>query len=97
LKLLAQGNSPRETARICDCSSGYVYTVRKRRRALLLAEQTAAWEDAEREAGGTPHYTCPRCMRVSYNPNDIENAYCGGCHEFDEGQRERAREELEAL
>jgi hypothetical protein len=31
-----------------------------------------------------PSYTCPLCGRTSYNPNDIANQYCGGCHQFAE-------------
>jgi hypothetical protein len=26
--------------------------------------------------------TCLKCNRTSYNINDIENKYCGNCHEF---------------
>jgi hypothetical protein len=29
-----------------------------------------------------PSITCPRCYRTSYNPNDIEQKYCGNCHMF---------------
>lgn len=29
-----------------------------------------------------PHFTCPQCGAVSYNPNDILNRYCGRCHVF---------------
>jgi ribosomal protein L37E len=25
---------------------------------------------------------CRRCLRISYHPADIDNKYCGGCHEF---------------
>lgn len=27
---------------------------------------------------------CPKCGMRSYNPNDIENQYCGNCHQFHE-------------
>lgn len=27
-------------------------------------------------------FTCPKCGRVSCNPKDIENGYCGACHDF---------------
>lgn len=27
-------------------------------------------------------FTCPRCGRTSYNPNDIAHRYCGHCHVF---------------
>jgi len=26
--------------------------------------------------------TCPKCGMVSYNQNDVENKYCGNCHQF---------------
>ena len=29
-----------------------------------------------------PSIACPKCGRVSYNPNDIANQYCGACHAF---------------
>lgn len=29
-----------------------------------------------------PHFTCPRCGAVSYNRNDIEQGYCGRCHDW---------------
>jgi hypothetical protein len=27
-------------------------------------------------------FTCPKCGRVSHNPNDEREQYCGHCHEF---------------
>jgi hypothetical protein len=27
-------------------------------------------------------FTCPKCGAVSYNKNDVEQRYCGKCHEF---------------
>ena len=27
-------------------------------------------------------FKCPDCFMVSHNPNDIENSYCGNCHQF---------------
>lgn len=32
----------------------------------------------------TPSITCPTCGAVSYNRNDIEQRYCGACHQFHE-------------
>ncbi len=29
-----------------------------------------------------PSYRCPTCGRVSYNPSDLANLYCGACHQF---------------
>lgn len=28
-------------------------------------------------------YTCPRCHRVSHNPEDERQRYCGACHRFE--------------
>jgi hypothetical protein len=28
---------------------------------------------------------CPQCHRTSYNPFDIQDGYCGSCHEFTAG------------
>lgn len=30
----------------------------------------------------TTSFTCPNCGLTSYNPNDVENSYCGNCHEI---------------
>lgn len=27
-----------------------------------------------------PSFTCPRCGRTSYHPDDVANNYCGNCH-----------------
>ena len=29
-----------------------------------------------------PSVTCPRCHRTSYHPKDIEQGYCGACHDW---------------
>lgn len=29
-----------------------------------------------------PSFTCPRCGRTSYHPEDVANCYCGFCHIF---------------
>jgi ribosomal protein S27AE len=29
-----------------------------------------------------PHFLCPRCDRISFNPNDQAQRYCGACHVF---------------
>jgi hypothetical protein len=28
-------------------------------------------------------YQCPECQRVSFNPHDVEQRYCGHCHVFE--------------
>ncbi len=30
---------------------------------------------------------CLTCWKVSYNPNDVANLYCGFCHKFHEEPR----------
>jgi hypothetical protein len=30
----------------------------------------------------SPSITCPQCMMVSHHPKDIEEKYCGNCHQF---------------
>jgi hypothetical protein len=27
-------------------------------------------------------FTCPICGRISHNPNDIAQGYCGACHDW---------------
>jgi hypothetical protein len=27
-------------------------------------------------------FTCPRCGRTSWNPNDLKHGYCGACHDY---------------
>jgi len=29
-----------------------------------------------------PNFTCPRCHRTTYNPTDVEQGYCGACHDW---------------
>ncbi len=29
-----------------------------------------------------PFIECPRCHRVSYNPHDVAEGYCGNCHDW---------------
>ena len=30
-----------------------------------------------------PHYRCPHCNAVSFNPTDRAERYCGRCHQFE--------------
>lgn len=34
---------------------------------------------AEREVVS---FTCPRCQRTSHHPMDVQEGYCGACHDF---------------
>lgn len=29
-----------------------------------------------------PSIACPRCGKISYHPKDIEQGYCGHCHDW---------------
>jgi hypothetical protein len=29
-----------------------------------------------------PSIECPKCRRISYNPHDIQQRYCGACHQY---------------
>lgn len=29
-----------------------------------------------------PSFTCPRCGRTSYHPQDAKWGYCGNCHSY---------------
>jgi hypothetical protein len=33
-----------------------------------------------------PGFTCPRCGMTSHHPTDIEQAYCGNCHDWTGGR-----------
>jgi len=30
-------------------------------------------------------FTCPRCQMTSHHPKDIEEGYCGNCHDWTGG------------
>jgi ribosomal protein L37E len=34
--------------------------------------------------------TCPRCGMTSYNPDDIDEGYCGNCHDWTSKPREES-------
>jgi hypothetical protein len=38
----------------------------------------------ERQEVSEPSITCPRCGKTSHNANDVEQRYCGNCHQFHE-------------
>lgn len=31
---------------------------------------------------GSPRFICPRCGLVSWHPKDLEEGYCGRCHDW---------------
>lgn len=32
-----------------------------------------------------PSFTCPRCERTSWHPDDVREGYCGACHDWTGG------------
>ena len=40
-------------------------------------------------------FTCPKCLMMSYNANDVEQGYCGNCHEFT-GQTQSRTDDIPA-
>jgi hypothetical protein len=32
--------------------------------------------------GDPPGFTCPRCGRTSFHPDDLAEGYCGACHDW---------------
>lgn len=41
-----------------------------------------AWRSQRNLEREQPSITCPECHMKSYNPNDIDQRYCGNCHKF---------------
>lgn len=33
-------------------------------------------------SGGGPSRTCPRCGMTTYHPDDVQEGYCGACHDW---------------
>jgi hypothetical protein len=52
----------------------------ERRRAALVAAGCATYTVGYR--GGLPSIICLCCGLGSSNPNDVQNRYCGFCHEW---------------
>jgi hypothetical protein len=41
------------------------------------------WTRSRREEAATlPSFKCPDCGLVSFNPIDVEEGYCGACHDW---------------
>lgn len=61
---------------------------------ISMAQQLAACASELREEAGEgeerekpPSITCPTCRKTSYHPKDIEERYCGYCHQWHENMR----------
>lgn len=40
-----------------------------------------AWFEVHLKNGDIA-FMCPNCFMVSFHPKDLEQKYCGNCHEF---------------
>lgn len=48
-----------------------------------IDSQTAAeWARVRFNWPKSDAFTCPRCGRTSYDPNDLQHGYCGACHDY---------------
>lgn len=54
------------------------YTADQQLQRQMLTELYSSME----RHGMAPCFHCDVCHKVSYNPHDRENRYCGNCHEF---------------
>lgn len=59
-------------------------------RAIGDVAENAGYTDVSLTTDGTSRivatppgaFRCPRCSRVSHNPNDRRAGYCGACHDW---------------
>jgi hypothetical protein len=51
-------------------------------RIVAMADRYIIVELALAERGSTTAIFCRRCYATSYNPNDVQQLYCGGCHQY---------------
>jgi len=49
-----------------------------------LARPVQGYSISKSEKSGLNRIMCLTCGRVSHNPNDVANKYCGHCHIFHE-------------
>jgi hypothetical protein len=74
---------------VAPCGCAECVTVR-----LLLPTAHAyaeAYAQLHGPTPGNPSITCPTCARVSYNPTDIRERYCGFCHQFHDQMKAASR------
>jgi len=50
--------------------------------ALTVTHAGETYNLVRHEPTKSAGIACLRCGKVSYNPQDIENRYCGFCHQF---------------
>ena len=62
-------------------------------RGFTLEEvQSGGWSfsgqivDADGNVLQEAYFTCPRCGMTSHNPKDVEQGYCGNCHDWTGGE-----------
>lgn len=67
--------------------------------APLTFEQIIEWIEKRQlfaiqstgDRGQPVSITCPKCGWTSYNLNDVQNKYCGHCHEFWDEKKTKER------
>lgn len=60
----------------CDRSRGFICSAHCQWQSCSYYRHTDYCLRGERE----PSIRCPTCLKMSYNPHDIEEGYCGACH-----------------
>lgn len=60
----------------------YVRALDSSRRRAVENKKTYFIDMAGSTLGFMLRITCLRCNKTSYHPKDVENKYCGYCHEF---------------
>lgn len=50
--------------------------------AIRRFERSLEAESQPEPLAEEPSFTCPRCQRTSYHPEDIRQGYCGNCHDW---------------
>jgi hypothetical protein len=70
----------RVAARIFDDPGAHVAAILAAAAPHILAAERARVFGANFAAA--LGFTCPRCGMTSYHPRDLQEGYCGNCHDF---------------
>ena len=49
---------------------------------MPLLRQDGVYRDLMHHQAANIGIRCPHCQRISWNPHDVDERYCGGCHVF---------------
>lgn len=87
-------HDPQDIARIAKIIEANLYRLRSMRFALRRDEEPfVVLDNVAREIADEllleqrpftyqPSFVCPQCRARSFHPQDVENGYCGRCHDF---------------